>query len=225
MLGLRRIRDELLIRLAVMTDRHRDAVAARLLPRFANSPTNVHISFPRTIVNAHRIHLGNDVWLGPNSLLIALEKYPGKPLRHPDRPQPLQTFESKLTIGNRVTATSALQVSAHLEVTIEDDVLFASNIFVSDGMHGHETATEPYKYQPIGQIAPVSIKRGCWIGQNVVVLPGVTIGELSIVGANSVVTRSIPPRAIAMGTPARVVKTWDETRGEWVAPRGDRSDV
>jgi len=218
---LRRIRDRLLVRLAVMTERHRDAIAAQLLPRFANSPTNVRISLPRTIVNPHRIYMGNDVWLGPNSLLMALERYPGVALRHPDRPEPLQTFESKLTIGNRVTATSALQVSAHLEVTIEDDVLFASNVFISDGTHGYANANEPYKWQPIGRMAPITIKRACWIGQNVMVMPGVTIGELSIVGANSVVTRSVPARSIAVGAPARVVKSWDEARQEWVpAPGG-----
>jgi acetyltransferase-like isoleucine patch superfamily enzyme len=214
---LRRIRDRLVARLAVLIERHRDAVAAELLPRFANTPANLHISLPRTIANAHRMYLGDEIWLGPNSLLLALERYPGTPLRHPDRPGNLQTFEPRLTIGNRVTATAALQISVHLAVTIEDDVLFASNVFISDGTHGYENATEPYKYQPLGHLAPVTIKRGSWIGQNVMILSGVTIGELSIIGANSVVTRSVPPRSIAIGTPARVVKSWDEPSRTWIA--------
>jgi acetyltransferase-like isoleucine patch superfamily enzyme len=66
------------------------------------------------------------------------------------------------------------------------------------------------------RIAPIVIKRGCWIGQNVVVMPGVTIGELSIIGANSVVIGNIPPRSIAVGAPARVIKTWDATARAWV---------
>jgi len=49
----------------------------------------------------------------------------------------------------------------------------------------------------------------------VVVLPKVTVGELSIVGANSVVTQSIPPRSIAAGNPARVVNRWEEASGCW----------
>jgi acetyltransferase-like isoleucine patch superfamily enzyme len=65
--------------------------------------------------------------------------------------------------------------------------------------------------------APIVIKRGCWIGQNVVILPGVTIGELSIIGANSVVTRDVPARSIAVGAPARVIKSWDATARRWVA--------
>jgi acetyltransferase-like isoleucine patch superfamily enzyme len=66
------------------------------------------------------------------------------------------------------------------------------------------------------RIAPIVIKRGCWIGQNVVIMPGVTIGELSIIGANSVVTGNIPPRSIAVGAPARVIKTWDAASRAWV---------
>jgi lipopolysaccharide O-acetyltransferase len=51
----------------------------------------------------------------------------------------------------------------------------------------------------------------------VVIMPGVTVGALSIIGANSVVTKSIPDRCIAIGAPARVVKTWDERAKAWVA--------
>jgi acetyltransferase-like isoleucine patch superfamily enzyme len=84
-------------------------------------------------------------------------------------------------------------------------------------MHGFEHANEPYKYQKMWKIAPVLVKRGCWIGQNVVIMPGVTVGAFSIIGANSVVTKSIPDRCIAIGAPARVVKTWDERTKTWVA--------
>lgn len=214
---LDRILDALAWRLAVRAERLRDAVAAESLPRFATEPRNLHIALPCTIANPERIVMGDDVWLGPGSRLIAMRSYPGIATRHPERPAPQQTFASRLQIGSRVTATAALQVTAHVEVTIEDDVLFASNVLVADGTHGFATPDEPYKYQPLGGLAPVRIGRGSWIGQNVVVMPGVTIGELAIVGANSVVTRSIPPRTIAVGAPARVVKRWDEVRRAWVS--------
>jgi len=48
-----------------------------------------------------------------------------------------------------------------------------------------------------------------------VILPGVTIGEYSIIGANSVVTKSIPPRSIAVGAPAKVIKQWDDKSDRW----------
>jgi acetyltransferase-like isoleucine patch superfamily enzyme len=56
-----------------------------------------------------------------------------------------------------------------------------------------------------------------WLGDGVVVLPGVTIGEGSIVGANSVVTRSLPPGVIAVGAPARPVKFYDRAASRWTA--------
>ena len=100
---------------------------------------------------------------------------------------------------------------------IEDDVLIASNVTILDHQHGYQNASEPYKYQPLGRIAPVLIRRGTWIGQNVVILSGVTIGELAIIGANSVVTRSIPDRCIAVGAPAKVTKRWDERTENWMS--------
>ncbi len=65
------------------------------------------------------------------------------------------------------------------------------------------------------RVHSIKIGQGCWIGQNVVILPGVTIGEMTIVGANSVVTKDLPSRCIAMGSPARVTKIWDESLSSW----------
>ncbi len=190
-------------------------VAKKLLPKFGNSPRNVNIDLPRNIVNPDRIFLGNDIYLGPNCLLIALSGYPGPTMQHPNRQETNQTFLSKISIGSRVTSTGQLQVAAMGHITIEDDVMFATNVNITDGFHGYTRIDEPYKYQDITRIQPITVKRGCWIGQNVVIFPGVTIGEMSIVGANSVVTKSIPDRCIAVGAPARVIKRWNEKSGQW----------
>lgn len=170
---------------------------------------------PRSIVNAAAIHLGTAVKLGPGSELKANTRFPGGWMRHPQGEHISQTFEPLISIGNRVTATGSLQVVAFTEITIEDDVMFAANVFVSDGAHGTTTGETPYKYQGITGIAPIRIGRGSWIGQNVVIMPGVTIGEHAIIGANSVVTRDVPARSVAVGTPARVVKRWDLTAQRW----------
>jgi acetyltransferase-like isoleucine patch superfamily enzyme len=201
----------------LIQERQRD-IARITLPQFGNSPRNLTIDLPRDIVNPDRIFLGNDVCLGPGSLLIALTSYPGSSMRDPNRnKQTTQSFNSKIVIGDRVTSTAGLQIAAHSEIFIEDDTLLASNINITDGLHGYVNADEPYKYQSIFQIAPIVIKRGSWIGQNVVIMPGVTIGELSIVGANSVVTKSVPDKCIAIGSPARVIKRWEESTYRWVS--------
>jgi acetyltransferase-like isoleucine patch superfamily enzyme len=186
------------------------------LPSFATEPKNLTIAWPRRIVAPERIYIGDDVWLGPGALLLAITKLPGPPLLPAGMTADYkQVFDSRITIGNRVTSTGRLTLGAHRDITVEDDVMFASNVTVSDALHGYETANTPYKYQPMIQIEPIVIKRGCWIGENVVIMPGVTIGELSIVGANSVVTKDIPARSIAVGAPARVIKRWDEASQQW----------
>lgn len=185
------------------------------LPVFANRPNNLRIELPRRIFESHCIYVGDDVHIGPNSLLVAQTYYPTEVMRHPLDRRPPQRFDPKIVIGNRVTATGGLTLAAMHLIAIEDDVMFAGNVLVSDGLHGFAHADEPYKYQPMWRIAAVTIKRGCWLGQNVVVMPGVTIGECAIIGANSVVTHDIPARSIAVGCPARVVKQWDDGARCW----------
>lgn len=201
------------------------SVAEADLPRFANQPRNLHIELPRRLSGARYIRIGDDVKIGPGSMLSAQTRYPGEWLRRPDGGYPVQQFSPRIVIGNRVTATGGLTMSAVEEITIEDDVMFAANVFVADGSHGYAHANEPYKYQPIWRIAPVRIKHGSWIGQNAVILSGVTIGELAIVGANSVVTRDVPPRSIVAGNPARVIKYWDAATQTWRTPNGQHAAV
>ena len=73
-----------------------------------------------------------------------------------------------------------------------------------------------YMAQPL-LCEKVVIKDGCWIGEKVCVLPGVTIGEKSIVGAGSVVTKSIPDYCLAVGNPARVIKRWNFSEHRWIS--------
>jgi acetyltransferase-like isoleucine patch superfamily enzyme len=186
------------------------------LPQFANNPKKIVINTPRKIVNPRNISIGENVFLGPNTFLNAIVQYPTTWMEKSGRKEDIQYFNPKITIGSNVTATSGLQVVAQDTITIENDVMFASNIHINDALHGYAHADEAYKYQPLWRIAPILIKRGCWIGQNVVILPGVTIGKLSIIGANSIVTKSIPSRCIAVGNPVKVIKKWDKTARKWI---------
>lgn len=191
------------------------------LPPFANEPKNLRIELPRRLSNTQRMRVGDDVAIGPGSFLAAQTHYPTSVMQRHGRPVRVQQFDPTIIIGNRVTATGGLTIGAMQKVVIEDDVMLAANILITDGLHGFQSANEPYKYQPMWRIAPVTVKRGCWIAQNVVIMPGVTVGEFSIVGANSVVTRSLPPRCIAFGNPARVVKRWNEADGAWIPAEAD----
>lgn len=96
-------------------------------------------------------------------------------------------------------------LSAAREVVLESEVLLARNVYISDHSHSFRDHSKPVVRQGIDGFAPVRIKHGAWLGQNVVVLPGVIIGQGAVVGANSVVRTDVPAWSVAVGSPARVV--------------------
>lgn len=191
------------------------AIAQATLPSFANRPSNLIIEWPRRILHPEAMTFGDDVWFGPNCFLSAITVYPSASLQHPQRAYATRTFTPVIRIGNRVTCSGTLVLGAACQIDIDDDVLIACNVAIFDNLHGYRSMAVPYKYQPLEKVAPVRVGAGSWIGQNVVILPGVTIGAMAIIGANSVVAHDVPPRAIAVGAPARVIKVWDGGRGEW----------
>lgn len=208
---------KLTVALGTLLQEAEGAIAQATLPGFATPARGFVMQLPRQIGNPHLIHVGSDVKLGPNSVLRALERVPGSWLEHPEGEHISQSFTPELRIGDRVTATGMLQVIAHERIVIEDDVMFATNVFICDGLHGFERGDIPYKYQGIFRVAPIHIGRGSWLGQNVVVLPGVRIGACAIVGANSVVTKDVPAHSIAVGSPAKVTRRWNAATESWQA--------
>lgn len=183
------------------------------LPEFKECGVNVVVRAPRHLTNAQEISLGEDVYIGPNSTLVSVKSFDGFSGR--------QNFSPNLRIGSRFWATWGLQIYCAQSVVIEDDVMMAGNVFICDYQHGYKRADVAYKFQPFDPIGPIKVGRGSWLGQNVVVMPGVQIGEYSIIGASSVVTRSVPARCIAVGSPARVIKIWSEQAQAWVGPQND----
>ena len=187
---------------------------AQTLAKFKTAPTNFVFDKPNRLIHPEYMEIGDDVYIGPNSMLDCMLEYPGPEL-NPPADVKAEQFQPRIVIGNRVSATGGLQLAACQEIVIEDDVLLASNINMTDALHGYSHVDTPYKFQNMWQIAPIKVKRGSWIGQNVVITPGVTIGEMCIIGANSVVNKDIPDYSIAVGAPARVIKQWSDTDKEW----------
>jgi len=211
----RNLKYRILTRLAAALQQVADAAACHNPPKFANAPRNLIIQFPRRIHGSENITVGDGVYLGPNALLNAIRQYPGSVMANDRYPTSPVYYQPRIEIGNHVSSTGGLQVSAVEHICIEDDVMFAANVNITDALHGFENADIPYKYQPLFRSAPIRVGKGSWIGQNVVILPGVSIGEQCIIGANSTVTTSIPARSIAFGNPARVHKQWNATSHQW----------
>ena len=99
-------------------------------------------------------------------------------------------------------------------VTIGDDVRLAQNIVLSGLNHNYEDVTQPIHAQGVST-AIIVVEEETWIGANCVVVAGVTIGKHCIIAGGSVVTKDIPPYSVAVGNPARVVKSYNHSTGEW----------
>lgn len=100
-------------------------------------------------------------------------------------------------------------------VTIGNKVIMAQHIVLSGLNHTYENVKQPIRDQ-IVTVRPIVIEDDCWIGANVTVTAGVTIGRHSVVAGGSVVTRDVPPYTIVGGNPARVLKYYDKTLERWV---------
>lgn len=102
-------------------------------------------------------------------------------------------------IGKNVMIMNNCLMMSRGGITIDDDVLVAANAQLISNNHDlHEHAILTCK--------PIHLKKNCWIGAGATILPGVTIGENSVVGANSVVTKDVPDNCVAVGSPAKVIK-------------------
>jgi acetyltransferase-like isoleucine patch superfamily enzyme len=100
-------------------------------------------------------------------------------------------------------------------VSLGDKVILAQHVVVSGLNHGYRDPHTAIKDQPV-ETAAIEIGDNCWLGANVVVTAGVTIGKHCIIAAGSVVTKSVPPYSVAVGNPARVIRTYDSASDSWV---------
>ena len=105
--------------------------------------------------------------------------------------------------GNNVYANFNLTLVDDTDIYVGDKVMFGPNVTVATA--GHPIDPE-LRYQAMQFNMPVHIGENVWIGANAVVLPGVTIGDNSVIGAGSVVTKDIPANVVAVGNPCRVLR-------------------
>lgn len=111
----------------------------------------------------------------------------------------------RVKIGGNVFINSNSLLMARGGITIEDDVMIAANVQLLSNNH------DEYDRQVL-TCKPIHIKKGAWIGAGASILPGVTIGENAIVGAGAIVTKDVGDCEVAVGIPARVVKTLDKDK-------------
>ena len=133
---------------------------------------------------------------------------------HVNMHSPVKLVADKPGATIRIGASTRVHgscIHAYSEITIGASCLIAANCQIIDGS-GHEMGFEDLerRMQTSARGLPIVIEDHVWIGANCIVLPGVRIGRGAVVGAGSVVTKDVPPMAVAAGNPARVVRQFED---------------
>ncbi len=149
------------------------------------------LQLPVRLSGEGAVAIGRDVFIGAGSWIQVLDPGSG----------------AELLIGDGTSIAGYCVLSAAHSIRIGRQVLMARNVYVADHGHAYEDTAAPVLGQGIRDVRAVEIGDGAWLGQNVFVGPGVTIGRGAVVGANSVVLADVPDHSVAVGAPARVVRT------------------
>jgi maltose O-acetyltransferase len=173
------------------------------------------------------LYLADDPELGEAMLraMDLVDAFNATPARKPDEQRRLLTellgaigpdtyirpplrvdYGSHIRIGARTFANFGLVALDVADITIGDDVQIGTNVQLITPTHPVDPEPRRQKWEAA---KPITIGDNVWLGSGAIVLPGVTIGENTVVGAGAVVTRDLPANVVAVGNPARVIRTLD----------------
>jgi len=157
---------------------------------------------PFRFANLSQIQLGSHVTIHQNCWIQTLKS-------KNDNKRPKIIIKDHVSIGINATISGAKLI------VIEENVFTAPNVYISDHGHEYQDVNVPIAKQGIRKIAEVRIGENSWLGQNAVILPGVSIGKHCIIGANSVVNSNIPDYCVAAGIPAKVLLRYNQKTACW----------
>ena len=168
---------------------------------FKKFGSKVRIIFPLRIVGSKFITIGNNVTIQFGAYVAVIS----------ENNQPILEIQNGSLIGNY------FHIICTGKIVIKENVLIADKVYISDNLHNYENINIPILEQDLIQMSEIEIGQGSWIGENVCII-GASIGKNCVIGANSVVTKSIPDYTIAVGAPAVPIKrfcleskTWKRT--------------
>lgn len=164
-----------------------------------NESGNFMICNPLRIDGARFILIENNVFIRDMAWLAADKQFSSDP---------------SLQIGEGTYIGDFAHIYATGKIVIENDVLIANNVYIADNTHSYEDINLSIKEQTIKPLPPVRIGSGSWIGEKVSII-GASVGKHCVIGANSVVTKDIPDYSIAVGTPAKVIKSYNFETKSW----------
>lgn len=128
----------------------------------------------------------------------------------------IKSKQALLAIGDNTDIGRFLTISCGKKIRIGKNVMTSSGVTIVDGIHEYINPDLPVLRQKMGKFGDVIIEDDSFIGVNAVIMPGVTVGKHSVVGANSVVTKSVAPYSVVAGVPAKVIKQYNFKKKAWV---------
>ncbi|MDD4950726.1 acyltransferase [Sulfuricurvum sp.] len=161
------------------------------------------ILFPRKLLNIKHIEIGNNVFIHKHANLFPITSDHGN------------NFSPIVKIGHNVYIGQYFHMHAMSKVVIEDGCVISDNVYISGASHGFDPNGGHIMKQPLN-FADVEIKMNTFIGRNVFISQGVTLGMHCVVGANSVVTKSFPDYSMIAGSPAKLIKKYDVLNQAWI---------
>lgn len=182
----------------MITDRIRRMVIKKKLKKIGEN-SNIGNSFIG--MNLHYVSIGDNVCIKDYARIECYDEYFG------------EHYEPSLIIGNNVFINRDFTCLVAANCTIGDGSLLAGYIMITTENHGMDPAEQYTKQKLIAK--EVHIGRNCWIGEKAIILPGVNIGDSSIVAAGSVVTKSVPEYCIVAGNPAKIKKKFNHRNNAW----------
>ena len=167
---------------------------------------NLCVSKGVKINNPRYITFGNNVFMGKHAEIY---------------PYPTDCFKPQIIIGDHVCIGDYNRFACADKLIIEDDVLFAAYVHISDHSHEYRDVSRPIHKQGIFSKGPVIIGKGSWLGFRSEVLSGVKIGEHCVVAAGAVVTHDVPPYSVVAGIPAKIISKYDFSSKKWISVKSN----
>lgn len=137
---------------------------------------------------------------------------------------PILNSNPVLRIGKGCLVGNFSHIYSTFSINIQENVLIADKVYISDNLHHFTDVTTPILKQGIKQLKGITIGSGSWIGEGVSII-GASVGKNSIVGANAVVTKDIPDYCVAVGIPADIIKRYCHERESWLKTNADGSFI
>lgn len=166
------------------------------------------VHFPRRISGADRVVVGARTEIGADPMIAAITEYAG------------EQFSPTVEIGDDVYIGPHLYLVSVSSVKIGNGAVLSEGVFITDVSHGVSPGDGLIMKQKLIPGGPVSIGEHSFIGFRASIMAGVLVGRHCVVGANAMVTKSVPDYCLLVGNPARVVKRYDPHQKVWLRVQG-----